>query len=165
MSHRLGGGLLLLVSLTVSLSLAQDPTKVEPRHYRLGFENERVQVVYVYYGPHEKSGMHDHPGGVAVNVTGGHLKFTDENGNTQEVTSKAGEARWFPAHKHKVENLGATPYNAVYIGIKSIAKTAAQDLPPAGDEPIRDEQITEILTALGFSAPDKLPATSARSRH
>ena len=61
-------------------ALAQDPTKVEPRHYRLVFENERVQVVSVHYGPHEKSEMHEHPGGVVVIVTGGHLKFTDQNG-------------------------------------------------------------------------------------
>ena len=38
-------------------ALAQDPTKVEPTHYKLAFENEYVQVVNVHYGPHEKSSM------------------------------------------------------------------------------------------------------------
>ena len=96
----------------------QDPTKVEPRHYKLDFENERVQVVSVHYGPHEKSSMHDHPGGVVVVVTGGHLKFTDENGKVTEVYAKAGEARWFAPFKHTVENVGDTAYNAVYVGMK-----------------------------------------------
>ena len=82
------------------------------------FENERVQVVSVHYGPHEKSEMHDHPGGVVVIVTGGHLRFTDQNGKVTEVYSKSGEARWFPPFKHKVENVGDEPYNAVYVGIK-----------------------------------------------
>ena len=101
-----------------SAASAQDPTKVEPRHYKLLFENDRVQVVSVHYGPHEKSEMHDHPGGVVVVVTGGHLKFTDQNGKVTEVYSKEGEARWFPPFKHKVENVGDEPYNAVYVGIK-----------------------------------------------
>ena len=109
--------------LGVNAGLAQDPTKVEPKHYRLAFENEHVQVVYVHYGPHAKSVMHDHPGGVVVNITGGHPRFTDQRGNVQEVSSKHGEARWFPAFKHKVENLGDTAYDGVYIGVKQNSST------------------------------------------
>jgi quercetin dioxygenase-like cupin family protein len=101
------------------MAFAQDPTKVEPKHYKLAFENEYVQVVNVHYGPQEKSSLHAHPGGVVVVLTAGHLKFTDENGKTQEVFAKPGEARWFPPFKHKVENLGTTSYNAIYIGIKN----------------------------------------------
>jgi len=100
-------------------AMAQDPTKVESKHYHLAFENENVQVVDVHYGPHEKSSMHDHPGGVVVVLTGGHLRFTDEKGKVTEVFAKPGESRWFPPFKHRVENLGDTPYNAVYIGIKN----------------------------------------------
>lgn len=122
---------LVVVSLSVSLgspAWAQDPTKVEPTHYKLEFENDRVQVVSVHYGPHEKSAMHQHPGGVVVVVTGGHLRFTDENGVTRDVYSKAGEARWFAPFKHRVENVGDTPYNAVYVGMKKMgsAKEAAK---------------------------------------
>lgn len=101
-----------------SVSLAQDPTKVEPKHYSLAFQNESVEVVNVHYGPHEKSALHDHPGGVVVVLTPGHLRFTDENGKTREVYAKPGESRWFPPLKHRVENLGDTAYNAVYVGIK-----------------------------------------------
>jgi quercetin dioxygenase-like cupin family protein len=109
----------LLVMFFCAVAFAQDPTKVEPTHYKLAFENEYVQVVNVHYGPHEKSGLHSHPGGVVVVITSGHLRFTDENGKTQEVSAKPGESRWFPPFRHKVENLGATSYNAVYIGIKN----------------------------------------------
>jgi quercetin dioxygenase-like cupin family protein len=125
-----------------SVAAAQDPTKVEPKHYRLMFENDRVQVVSVHYGPHEKSEMHDHPGGVVVVVTGGHLKFTDQNGKVTDVFSKEGEARWFPPFKHKVENIGDEPYNAVYVGIKG--KLAA-DLHPNPDSPPNADQIAAIL--------------------
>lgn len=112
-------------------ALAQDPTKVEPKHYKLAFENESVQVVDVHYGPHEKSNLHDHPGGVVVVLTAGHLRFTDEKGNTREVYAKPGEARWFPPLKHKVENLGDTAYNAVYVGIKNHS-SAANSAPVQG---------------------------------
>ena len=110
-----------MVCLATAFSLAQDPTKVEPKHYKLNFENEHVQVVSVYYGPHEKSALHEHPGGVVVSLTEAHLRFTDENGKVREVYSKPGEARWYPPFKHRVENLGDTPYEAVYVGIKQKA--------------------------------------------
>jgi len=109
---------IVVISLLASIALAQDPTKVEPKHYKLDFENDRVQVVSVHYGPHEKSTMHEHPGGVVVVITAGHLKFTDENGKVTEVFAKPGEARWFAPFRHRVENVGDTAYNAVYVGIK-----------------------------------------------
>ena len=108
----------LAASLVMCGAAAQDATKVEPTHYKLAFENESVQVVDIHYGPHEKSVMHSHPGGVVVYVTEGHLKFTDQEGKTKEVYAKAGEARFFPPFKHRVENLEGKPFDAVYVGLK-----------------------------------------------
>lgn len=105
--------------LAANAALAQDPTVVEASHYKLAFENDKVQVVDVHYGPHEKSKMHSHPGGVVVYVTQGHLRFTDERGNVKEVYAKAGEALFFPPFRHKVENLGDKPFDAVYVGLKT----------------------------------------------
>jgi len=129
----------VLLCLAFSAALAQDPTKVEASHYKLAFENEFVQVLDVHYGPHEKSAMHDHPGGVVVILTGGHLRFTDQHGKSQEVYAKAGESRWFPPFKHRVENLGDTAYNAVYIGIKSKASAKA------GESPASDAETQRIV--------------------
>lgn len=129
------------VCLATALALAQDPTKVEPKHYRLNFENERVQVVSVHYGPHEKSGLHDHPGGVVVSLTEAHLRFTDENGKVREVFSKAGEVRWYPPFKHRVENLGDTTYDAVYIGVKGKLATASN----GSTDPATDEEVKKII--------------------
>lgn len=125
--------LVLVLSLAFSAVSAQDPTKAESKHYRLGFENEKVQVVYIHYGPHEKSAMHDHPAGVVVNLTNGHLRFTDEKGGTQEVQAIHGEARWFPPLKHKVENLSDTAYDGIYVGVKG-ASTRAQGTPMEADD-------------------------------
>jgi quercetin dioxygenase-like cupin family protein len=126
-----------------SMALAQDPTKVEPTHYSLAFENEYVQVVNVHYGPHEKSGLHAHMGGVVVVLTAGHLRFTDENGRVKEVFAKPGESRWYPPFKHKVENLGDTTYNAVYIGIKS--KHLANEVSRSAGSPEMDERTKKLV--------------------
>ena len=127
------------VCLALHAVLAQDPTKVESKHYRLAFENEWVQVVDVHYGPHEKSVLHDHPGGVVVVLTAGHLRFTDQDGKVKEVYAKPGESRWYPAFKHKVENLGDTSYDAIYIGIKS--KALASQAGPEGSPDARTAKI------------------------
>jgi quercetin dioxygenase-like cupin family protein len=117
--------LVLVPWLAISAGFAQDPTKVESTHYRLGFENERVQVVYIHYGPHEKSVMHDHPAGVVVNLTNGHLRFTDQKGSVQDIRALRGEARWFPSFKHKVENLSDTAYDGIYVGVKGSSSASA----------------------------------------
>jgi len=133
----------LLVSLFCAAAFAQDPTKVEPSHYRLAFENEYVQVVNVHYGPHEKSSLHAHMGGVVVVLTAGHLRFTDENGKVTEVLAKPGEPRWFPPFKHKVENLGETSYTAVYIGIKN--KRLSNDVSSKSDPTEWDEETKKLV--------------------
>jgi hypothetical protein len=43
-----------------------DPVKVDPKHYTVEFENDKVRVLRIKYGPGEKSVMHAHPALVAV---------------------------------------------------------------------------------------------------
>lgn len=114
-------GTALAVCLIGSITVAQDPTVVEPTHYKLAFENDEVQVVNVHYGPHEKSKMHSHPGGVVVYISAGHLRLTDENGKVTEVNATPGQSRFFPPFHHKVENLSDKPFDAVYVGLKAKA--------------------------------------------
>lgn len=135
-----------LVCVVGGAAWGQDPTKVEPKHYHLDFENDRVQVVSVHYGPHEKSALHDHPGGVVVILTEAHLRFTDENGKTRDVFSKPGEARWYPPFKHKVENLGDTAYDAVYVGIKGKTMAAHGTSDPAKMEEEAQRIVAELLS-------------------
>ncbi len=135
----------MVICLAAATAFAQDPSKVEPTHYRLAFANEHVEVISVHYAPHEKSGMHDHPGGVVVAITKAHLRFTDQNGRTQEVYSQPGEARWFPALRHQVENLGDTPYNAVYIAVKTRTAVAKNGLVV---DPETRKTVDQIVAAL-----------------
>jgi quercetin dioxygenase-like cupin family protein len=109
-----------------------------------------VQVVNVHYGPHEKSSLHAHPGGVVVVLTAGHLRFTDETGKVQEVFAKPGDPRWFPPFKHRVENLGDTSYNAIYIGIKN--KHLASEVGSSGASETGEQTQKFLAEALLASA-------------
>ena len=37
--------------------MAADPVEVDPKHYTVEFENDRVRVLRVKFGPHEKEAM------------------------------------------------------------------------------------------------------------
>src|SRR3984957_17731692 len=132
------------VCLATAFALGQDPTKVEPKHYKQRFDHDQVQVLTVHYGPHEKSVLHDHPGGVVVSLTEAHLRFTDENGKVREVFAKPGEVRWYPPFKHRVENLGETTYRAVYIGVKG--QLAAASMGSGESTAALDEETRKVVT-------------------
>jgi quercetin dioxygenase-like cupin family protein len=135
----------ILLGLASTFALGQDPIKVEPKHYKLDFENDHVRVLSVTYGPHEKSALHDHPGGVGVSISEAHLRFTDENGKVREVYSKAGEARWYPPFKHRVENLGDTTYQGVYIEVKKVSTASKGSADPTT---AMDEETKKIVAAI-----------------
>jgi hypothetical protein len=44
----------------------QDPVKVDPKHYKVEVENEKVRVLRANYKGREKSVMHSHPDSVAI---------------------------------------------------------------------------------------------------
>ena len=63
------------VCLIASSVMAQDPVKVDPKHYKVEFENAQVRVLRIHYGPGEKSVTHAHPNSVAVFLKDMHSKF------------------------------------------------------------------------------------------
>src|ERR1700693_6394321 len=87
-------------------AMAQDPVKVDSKHYKVEFENSQVRVLRINYGPHEKSVMHRHPNSVAIFVTDANGKFTFPNGKTQDFSTKAGATQWSLAGLHLPENTG-----------------------------------------------------------
>ena len=97
---------------------AQDAVKVDPKHYKVEFENDKVRVLRVNYGPHEKSVMHSHPETVAVFLTDGHAQFTLPDGKTVDAPVKAGAVQHDGAVKHLPENLGDTPFELIVVELK-----------------------------------------------
>lgn len=98
---------------------AQDPVKVDPKHYKVVFENDQVRVLRITYGPGEKSVMHYHPDGVAVFLTDGKSQFTFPDGKKEKNNVKAGLTIWSPAGKHLPENIGEKPYELILVEMKT----------------------------------------------
>lgn len=114
---------LALSGLAVCFSLvpvlwAQDPVKVDPKHYTVMSENDQVRIVKVHYGAHEKSVMHSHPASVAVFLTDGQIHFTLPDGKTNDSKVKAGDAVYNPAQTHLPENQGDKPFELVLVELK-----------------------------------------------
>jgi len=107
-----------LMCLAVSAATAQDPVKVDPKHYKVEFENSQVRVLRFHYGPHEKSVMHSHPALVRVFLTDVHVKFTYPNGKAEQIDGKAGEAGWSKADKHLSENTGDNAVEGILVELK-----------------------------------------------
>jgi len=118
---------LFLLTLA-SAVMAQDPVKVDATHYKVEFENSEVRVLRIKVAPHEKSIMHQHPNAVAIFLTDLNGKFTFPDGKTENVTSKAGEARWTPTITHLPENAGDKPFELILVELKSkpVAKRSAK---------------------------------------
>jgi hypothetical protein len=92
--------------------------KVDPKHYSVQFENDEVRVLRIHYGPREKSVMHYHPKSVAISLTDFRVRFTGEDGKSEDVTFRAGQPTWTEAGSHLPENLGDTPLDAMIVELK-----------------------------------------------
>jgi quercetin dioxygenase-like cupin family protein len=95
-----------------------DAVKVDPQHYTVEVENERVRVLRIRYGPREKSAMHAHPEGVVVFLTAAHARFTLPDGTTQELQVQPGQVAWTDGGAHLPENLTDTPFEVIEIELK-----------------------------------------------
>lgn len=117
---------LALQVLASAPAMAQDPVKVDAKHYKVEFENDRVRVLRIQYGPHEKSVMHSHPDSVAVFLADGSVKFTTPDGKTQAAELKAGMTQWTAAGKHLPENVGDKPFELILVELKGKHHTKAK---------------------------------------
>jgi quercetin dioxygenase-like cupin family protein len=95
-----------------------DPVKVDPKHYKVEFENDSVRVLRISYGPGEKSVMHYHPNAVAVFLTDGITRMTMPDGKSQEMPTKAGGTTWTPAGSHLPQNVGDKPLELILVELK-----------------------------------------------
>jgi tRNA A37 threonylcarbamoyladenosine dehydratase len=107
------------VCMTSSVRLGiQDHVKIDPDHHRVELENEKVRILRVRYGPHEKSVMQGHPSSVEINLTVAHLKVTYPDGRAESIEAKPGQVLSLPASQRMPENLSDFPYEAIAIEFK-----------------------------------------------
>jgi quercetin dioxygenase-like cupin family protein len=116
----------LVLLFAEKMAMAQDPVKVDPKHYKVEFENDQIRVLRITYGPHEKSVLHSHPAGQVVYLTDSDVKFNLPGGKAQERRAKAGETGWAAAGKHLPENLSDKPMEGILVEIKAKPAKAGQ---------------------------------------
>jgi quercetin dioxygenase-like cupin family protein len=95
-----------------------DPVKVDPKHYKVEFENERVRVLRIKYGAGEKSVMHSHPESIAVFLTDARGKFTYPDGKTEDINAKAGTVQHMDAHTHLPESRSKKSFEVIAVELK-----------------------------------------------
>ncbi|MGI8962304.1 MAG: hypothetical protein ACR2IV_21610 [Bryobacteraceae bacterium] len=82
-----------MATQAIQRKVATDPVQTDSKHYKIEFENEKVRVLRISFGPKEKSEMHTHPPMVAISLTDQHSRDTYPDGKTEEVRAKAGEVQ------------------------------------------------------------------------
>ena len=100
---------------------AQDAAKIEPRSYKVLFENAKVRVLEYVSRPGIGvcgTGKHSHPDHVTVTLTPAKVKLTTEDGKVQVNQIPAGAAFWEAASTHSAENIGGSGSRMVLIEIK-----------------------------------------------
>jgi hypothetical protein len=83
-----------------------DPTVVDSAHYKTDLENERVRVLRVHYGPHEKGATHEHLLNRVV------VYLNDQPGAKADDVRLAGPAR------HAEENASDQPADRIAVELK-----------------------------------------------
>ena len=99
-------------------TVGEDAVKADPQHYTVEFENDRVRVIRIKYGPGEKSVMHTHGPHVTIFLTDNTVRMTLPDGTSSEVTGEAGATSWTDADEHLPENLSDKPFELVLVELK-----------------------------------------------
>ena len=100
--------------------VAQDSLKVDPKHHKLEFENDKVRVFRMKIGPRESTPVHEHAlNSVFVYLTDQNFRVTPVGGQPEIQQHKAGTANWVTPVKHTEENLSDKTVEVVIVEAKS----------------------------------------------
>ena len=101
------------------ITTALDPLKVDPKHYKLEFENDQVRVFRVKFGPHESAPLHEHQlNRIMVYLTDAKVRVTSADGKVDLTPHKAGDILQGGAAKHSEENTGDQPVEVLVTELK-----------------------------------------------
>lgn len=96
-----------------------DPVKVDPKKYKVEFENDQVRVTRVHYGPHESAPLHEHQlTRVILYLTDAHMRITAADGTVIETPHKAGEIVYGGAAKHSETNTSGEAIDIIVAELK-----------------------------------------------
>ena len=100
-------------------SQSLDPLKVDPKHYKMEFENAQVRVFRVKLGPKESIPLHEHAlNRIVTYLTAQKVKVTTPDGKSELSQHQVGEASWGGPAKHTEENLNDSPMEVLVVELK-----------------------------------------------
>ncbi len=91
------------------------PVALDPIHFHLVFENDRVQVIRVRLGPHEKFMVMEIPGHVMTCLTDQHVRVIYPHGKPSVRSEKAGHTGWMERDEYGLENLEDKPAEWILV--------------------------------------------------
>lgn len=96
-----------------------DPVKVDPKHYRVEFENKQVRVLRARLGPKESAPLHERAlNRVVTYLTPQNIRVTEADGKNSIVQHQRGDVSWSPPAKHFETNLNDEPFEVVVVELK-----------------------------------------------
>lgn len=101
--------------------LAQDATLVQPRAYRVAFENDKLRVLDYNSRPGMAvcgEGMHSHPAHLTIALSAVKVRFKLPDGKTAVGEAKLGDMAWHAAGTHEVENVFGKDVRLLLIELK-----------------------------------------------
>ena len=96
-----------------------DAVGIDPARYKVDFENERVRIVRLGFGPYEEGMMVEHPPRVLATLTDVAVKLIFADGRTDQRSAPAGVAAWLDGETLLTENANSQPLEVVLIEPKS----------------------------------------------
>jgi hypothetical protein len=100
---------------------AQDAAKVQPRAYKVAFENDKVRALEYRGRPGMGvcgEGMHSHPAHLTVVLFDGKVRVRTPDGKIKLADGKIGNVFWSEAETHEVENISGRDSHALLIELK-----------------------------------------------
>src|SRR5690349_14143712 len=98
---------------------ALDPVKVDPKRYKVEFENDQVRVFRARYEPHGKGVTHEHTlNRVVTFITDGNMKVTTPDGESKTLKTAASDVITGGQARHVEENLSDQPFEVVVVEFK-----------------------------------------------
>lgn len=106
--------------VSASALLAQDPARVQPRSYKVVYENAEVRVLEYSSLPGMGvcgTGVHSHPRRLNIALTPGRVRV-NANGKSFVATNKEGDVWYEPASTHEAENISGHGVRAMMVEFK-----------------------------------------------
>ena len=106
-------------------ALAQDATRVQPRAYKVAFENDTLRVLEFHSRPGMGicgEGMHSHPAHLTIALSAATARVTLPDGRKFTGENKLGDVFWSEAETHEVENITGRDVRALIVELKEPRK-------------------------------------------